>query len=144
MTKKSTDIIELYSYCIFLNLNSNLINYTILNPNINFFKGMIYIILINLITKFSIKYSALDIIFHKYWKNNLKSIVMPQILYSGGLIIMNDVVKEYEYLNNIYIKILMTIGINYFIRNSYVNELYDSLIFRYNYSIIYFFMTCFL
>lgn len=144
MTKKSTDIIELYSYCIFLNLNSNLINYTILNPNINFFKGMIYIILINLITKFSIKYSALDIIFHKYWKNNLKSIVMPQIIYSGGLIIMNDVVKEYEYLNNIYIKILMTIGINYFIRNSYVNELYDSLIFRYNYSIIYFFMTCFL
>ena len=143
MTKKSTDIIELYSYCIFLNLNSNLINYTILNPNINFFKGMIYIILINLITKFSIKYSALDIIFHKYWKNNLKSIVMPQILYSCGLIIMNDVVKEYEYLNNIYIKILMTIGINYFIRNSYVNELYDSLIFRYNFSILYFLLTCF-
>ena len=144
MTKKSTDIVELYSYGIFLNLNLNLINYTILNSNINFFKGIIYIILINLFTKFAIKYSILDIIFHKYWKYNLKTIVMPNIIYSGSLIIMNDLMLEYEYLNNIYMKILITIGINYFIKNSYVNELEDSLIFRYNYSIIYFFVTCFM
>lgn len=138
MVIKNTDIIELYSYGIFLNLNFNLINHIVLNSNINILKGIIYVFLINLFTRFVFKYSFLNIIFHNYWKNNLKTIAMPQIIYSGGIVLINDLLGENSYTNNIYIKLLSMIGLNYFIKSNYINEINESVIFRYNYSILYF------
>lgn len=138
MVIKNTDIIELYSYGIFLNLNFNLINHIVLNSNINILKGIIYVFLINLFTRFVFKYSFLNIIFHNYWKNNLKTIAMPQIIYSSGIVLINDLLGENSYTNNIYIKLLSMIGLNYFIKSNYINEINESVIFRYNYSILYF------
>lgn len=138
MVIKNTDIIELYSYGIFLNLNFNLINHIVLNSNINILKGIIYVFLINLLTRFIFKYSFLNIIFHNYWKNNLKTIAMPQIIYSSGIVLINDLLGENSYTNNIYIKLLSMIGLNYFIKSNYINEINESVIFRYNYSILYF------
>tara|TARA_B100001175_G_C19427288_1_gene599282 strand:+ start:766 stop:1203 length:438 start_codon:yes stop_codon:yes gene_type:complete len=140
MVIKNTDIIELYSYGIFLNLNLNFMNYVMLNSNINFFKGIIYIFLFNLFTKFVFKYSFLNILFHNYWKNNLKTIAMPQLIYSSGLVLMNDLLIDNKYINNVYSKALSIIGLNYFIKNNYINEVNDSIIFRYNFAFLYFFI----
>lgn len=140
MVIKNTDIIELYSYGIFLNLNLNLINYVMVNSNMNFFKGIIYILLFNLFTKFTFKYSFLNILFHNYWKNNLKTIAMPQLIYSSGLVLMNDVLLENKYINNTYCKVFSIIGLNYFLKSNYLNEINESIIFRYNYALLYFFL----
>ncbi len=80
-------------------------------------------------------------IFHKYWKNNLKTIAVPQLLYDSGLIITNDLCIDNIYIDSIYLKMLCVIILNYFIRMSYSKEQNKSLIFRFNYTLFYFFIT---
>ena len=112
-----------------------------MRSNTNFFKGIIYIFLFNFVSKFIFKYSFLNILFHKYWKNNLKSIAMPQLIYSGGLVLINDFICENQYINHYYAKILSIVGLNYFIKSSYSSEINESIIFRYNFAFLYFFMS---
>ena len=55
---------------------------------------------------------------------------MPQIIYSSGIVLINDLLGENSYTNNIYIKLLSMIGLNYFIKSNYINEINESVIFR--------------
>ena len=65
---------------------------------------------------------------------------MPQLIYSSGLVLMNDVLLENKYINNTYCKVFSIIGLNYFLKSNYLNEINESIIFRYNYALLYFFL----
>ncbi len=140
MHKKNTDIIELYSYGIFLNCHLNLLHFLFINKNITLYRSIIYLFCFNFLTKFTIKYTIIDIVFHKYWKYNLKTIAIPQLLNTCGMILINDFGSMNDYLNNYLIKFFLFIILNYFISINYNNELSYSITFRYNIALFYYFI----
>ena len=133
----NTDIIELYSFCAFLNIHFNFYNF-ILNTNLSIFKSILYIFISNTLFSFTFKFNIIDVIFHKYWKNNLKTIAVPQLINSVGTIIIKDMSITNEYLNNITVKIGLLYILHYSILKYCKNELKRSKILRYNYYMFYF------
>lgn len=133
----NTDIIESYSFCIFLNIHFNFYNY-LLNTNLNIFKCILFAFLGNAFFSFTFKFNLIDLIFHKYWKNNFKTIAFPQLINSCGTILIHDVSITTEYFNNFIMKCLCLFILNYSINKYCILELRRSKILRLNYYLLYF------
>jgi len=78
---------------------------------------------INFILYYSINHHILKFFSHKYWKTNLKDIVMPQLIVCSSTLIT----YKYEY----YISIPINVMINYMIYRIYKKELRYSKNLRY-------------
>lgn len=128
----NTDIIELYSFTTFLNIHFNFYNY-LLNTNLNIFKCILFTIFGNVFFSFLFKFNFIDLLFHKYWKNNLKTIALPQITSSLGTIIIRDITITTEYFNNFVMKCGCVFILNYSINKYFTTEIRRSKIARLNY-----------
>jgi len=133
----NTDIIELYSFCAFLNIHFNFYNY-LLSINLNFFKCILFVFLGNVFFSFTFKFNFIDLLFHKYWKNNFKTIAFPQLINSCGTILLQDVSLSTKYFNNFLMKCGCLFILNYSINKYCMLELRRSKILRLNYYIFYF------
>ena len=137
MTSQNTDIIELYSFGIFLNIHVNFYNF-ILNHQQSFFKSIIYIFLGNLLFSFLFKFNAIDILFHKYWKHQMRSIALPQLINSFGTVVIKDITLSNHNFNNFSLKIMLLGGLHIFLLKYCHQETRRSKILRYNYYLFYY------
>ena len=137
MTSQNTDIIELYSFGIFLNIHVNFYNF-ILNHQQSFFKSIIYIFFGNLLFSFLFKFNAIDILFHKYWKHQLRSIALPQLLNSFGTVVIKDITLSHQNFNNLSLKMMLLGGLHIFLLKYCHQETRRSKILRYNYYLFYY------
>lgn len=137
MTSQNTDIIELYSFGIFLNIHVNFYNF-ILNHQQSFFKSIIYIFLGNLLFSFLFKFNLIDILFHKYWKYQLRSIALPQLINSFGTVVIKDITLSNYNFNNFSLKMMLLGGLHIFLLKYCHQEIRRSKILRYNYYLFYY------
>jgi len=137
MTSQNTDIIELYSFGIFLNIHVNFYNF-ILNHQQSFFKSIIYIFFGNLLFSFLFKFNAIDILFHKYWKHQLRSIALPQLINSFGTVVIKDITLSHQNFNNLSLKMMLLGGLHIFLLKYCHQETRRSKILRYNYYLFYY------
>ena len=137
MSSKSTDILELYSFGIFLNVHINFCNF-ILNNQQTIFKNCIYIFMGNLLFSFLFKFNFIDLIFHKYWKNQFKTIAFPQLINSFGTVIIKDITISNHKLNNFSLKFMLLSILHIFILKYCCQETKRSKILRYNYYLFYY------
>lgn len=137
MTSQNTDIIELYSFGIFLNIHVNFYNF-ILNHQQSFFKSIIYIFFGNLLFSFLFKFNVIDILFHKYWKHQLRSIALPQLINSFGTVVIKDITLSNHNFNNFSLKMMLLGGLHIFLLKYCHQETRRSKILRYNYYLFYY------
>lgn len=133
---KKDDIIDIYSFGIFL--NTHLFFYKNIFSNNNLFGSIFYSFLFNLLTKYSFQYSILNLIGSKYWTKNFNNVAMPLLLNSiGNIVILNIHLPELP-INRIFVEFISLILFNTFLNNNYQNENKISRMFRFNSSIFYF------
>lgn len=133
---KKEDIIEIYSFGIFL--NSHLFTYKSILNNTNLFGSIFYIFMFNLMTKYVFQYSILNLIGSKYWTKNFDNIAMPLLLNSiGNMVILNVYIPELP-INRVIIEFISLLLFNTFLSNNYPNENNTSKMFRFNSAIFYF------
>lgn len=137
MTSQNTDIIELYSFGIFLNVHVNFYNF-ILNNQQSFFKSIIYIFLGNLLFSFLFKFNIIDVLFHKYWKYQLRTIALPQLINSCGTVVIKDIILSNHRFNNFSLKMMLLGGLHIFLLKYCHQEIRRSKILRYNYYLFYY------
>jgi hypothetical protein len=80
-----------------------------------FLKIVFYNLLINVFLNYSINHNILKFITHKYWKNNLANIAIPQLISCSTTLI--------TYNHNKYLIIPLNILIYYFINKTYKKEI---------------------
>jgi len=124
MSKKITDIYELYSFIINLYgygyFYSYIFNQTIL-------KGIFINISANLLSNYLLNNNIIKFITHSYWKNNINNIAMPQLL---SCIV--NIGSSYHILSsNILIIAPTNIFLNHLISKMYINEIIYSKNTRY-------------
>lgn len=133
---KKEDIIEIYSFGIFL--NSHLFTYKSILNNTNLFGSIFYIFMFNLMTKYVFQYSILNLIGSKYWTKNFDNIAMPLLLNSiGNMVTLNVYIPELP-INRVIIEFISLLLFNTFLSNNYPNENNTSKMFRFNSAIFYF------
>lgn len=130
------DIIDIYSFGIFL--NTHLFTYKYILANNNLF-GMIFnFFVFNLLSKFIFQYSILNVLGNKYWMKNFDDIAMPLLLNSIGNIVTLNIYIPNLFINRIFIEFTILLLFNKFLKNNYPNENNASKIFRFNSTIFYF------
>jgi hypothetical protein len=127
------DIFELYSFIIYLYFYS----YFYLSiSNQSFFNFILSNLICNSFTHYFLNYNILTFIGHNYWKKNLNTIAMPQLINSVKNIYINSQItffkNNYDYL----IIIPTDIFVLYFIKRYYKNEDTKSKNLRYVISIL--------
>ena len=133
---KKEDIIDIYSFGIFL--NSHLFTYKSILNNTNLFGSVFYIFMFNLMTKYVFQYSILNLVASKYWTKNFDNIAMPLLLNSiGNIVILNVYIPELP-INRVIIEFISLLLFNTFLSNNYPNENNTSKMFRFNSAIFYF------
>jgi hypothetical protein len=122
MSYKSIDKYELYSFTTYL-----------------YFYGIFYLyifeqklliailstILSNILLLYIFQYNFISFLCHKYWKENLNNIAMPQLLTCLSNIII------YNYKLNYILIILINIFLYYIIKNVYKKEVSESINLRF-------------
>lgn len=132
----NTDIIDIYSFGIFL--NTHLFTYKYILTNNNIFSSIFYFFGFNLLCKYGFQYSILNIMSNKIWVKNFDSVAMPLLLNSiGNLIILNMYIPRI-FINRSLIELGILLLYNNFLKNNYPNEKNASKMFRFNSSIFYF------
>lgn len=138
---KKEDIIDVYSFGLFLNIHSQLTTYTIKNNGI--FNALFYLAIYNLITGIIFQYSSIQVLTHKFWIKNLHSVAMPLTLNS----ILNVVALQTQlpelYIHRQILECFMLLVSNYYINMNYPNEMECSKIFRFNITLFYFLLLMF-
>ena len=135
---KKEDVIDIYSFGIFL--NTHLFSYKYILSNNNLFGSIFYLFTFNLITKYAFQYSILNIISNNLWSKNFDNVAMPLLLNSiGNLIILNLPIPNFI-INRSFIEVLSLLFLNVFLSNNYPNEKHSSKMFRFNSTIFYFFV----
>ncbi len=138
---KKEDIIDVYSFGLFLNLHSQLTTYTFKNNTL--FSGIFYFIISNLITGLLLRYSSIQVITHKFWLKNLHSVAMPLTINSISNVFALQTQLPDLMLNRHILEFIMLISSNYFINIHYPNEMECSKIFRFNITLFYFLLLMF-
>lgn len=141
MDKKS-DIIDIYSFGIFL--NTHLFTYKYIFNNNNLFNSIFYFFAFNLFTKYTFQYSILKLVGNKFWIKNFDDIAMPLLLNSvGNLVTLNMYIPDII-INRTIIELAILIIFNIFLKNNYPNENQASKMFRFNSTMFYFLIYNFL
>lgn len=138
---KKEDIIDVYSFGLFLNLHSQLTTYTFKNNTL--FSGIFYFIISNLITGLLLRYSSIQVITHKFWLKNLHSVAMPLTINSISNVFALQTQLPDLMFNRHILEFIMLISSNYFINIHYPNEMECSKIFRFNITLFYFLLLMF-
>lgn len=81
----------------------------------NLLKGLFINFFINIILTYSINHNIILFIIHKYWKNNLNDIALPQLISCMS----NVITKQY----NLYLMITLNTIVFYFIKRIYTKEI---------------------
>jgi hypothetical protein len=115
-----TDKFELYSFSIYLYFYAFFYMFIYNNT---FFNGLLINLMGNYLFNYLFNYNILSFIGHNYWKYNLNTIAMPQLITcSTNIIILN----HFYYFNNYndFILILpFNYLLNYSIKKMYKNEI---------------------
>jgi len=103
-----------------------------------FLIAILSIIFSNIIFYYIFNYNFISLICHSYWKNNLNTIAMPQLLscVSNIMISNNIFISRHTYVITIPINILLF----NFIGTLYKNEIIESRNLRFIITILYFFI----
>jgi hypothetical protein len=127
------DIFELYSFVIYLYFYSYF--YLSISEQ-SFFKFILFNTICNFFTHHFLKYNVFTFVGHSFWKKNLNTIAMPQLICSIKNIYVNSQIRffnnNYDYL----IIIPSDIFVLYFIKRYYKNEDTKSKNLRYVISIL--------
>jgi hypothetical protein len=121
---KITDIYELYSFIIYLYGYGYFYSYIF---NQSLVKGLFINISANLFSNYLLNTNILKFITHSYWRNNINSIVMPQLISS----FINIITSYHMISNNIIIVMPINIVLNHLISKMYTNEINYSKNIRY-------------
>ena len=133
---KKNDIIDIYSFGIFL--NTHLFTYKNILSNNNIFGSVFYITLFNIIKKYMFQYSILNIMSNKFWIKNFDNVAMPLLLNCAGNIVILNLYLPELYVDRSIIEFISLLLFNTFLSNNYPNEINTSKMFRYNSAIFYF------
>jgi hypothetical protein len=100
--------------------------------------AILSIIFSNIIFYYIFNYNFISLMCHSYWKNNLNTIAMPQLLSCASNIIIynNTFISKYTYVITIPINILLF----NFISTLYKNEIIESRNLRFIITILFFFI----
>jgi len=139
---KKEDVLEIYSFGIFLNLHIQLYYYFF--NNYSFFNQIVYIVIFNFISNVTFRYHIFHLLTNKLWINNLHTISMPLLCNSLSNIVILNINMPNLIINKLFIELLLLLLSNYFIQLNYPNEIQTSKIFRYNITIFYFLVSFFL
>jgi hypothetical protein len=124
MTKKITDIFELYSFIIYLYGYEYFYCYIFNQPLV---KGLLINISFNIFSSCVFNMNIIKFLSHTYWLNNLNNISMPQLLSS----IINITTGSGYFTDNVLINIPINIFLNQLISKMYTNEISYSKNLRY-------------
>ena len=140
--QKKNDVLEIYSFGIFLNLH--LQTYYYFFKYYSIFNQIIYICLFNLFTNVIFSYNFMHILTNKLWISQLHTVSMPLVCNSLSNIIILNMYIPNIIINKLLIELLLLLMANYFIQLNYPNEMETSKMFRYNITIFYFLISFFL
>jgi hypothetical protein len=138
---KKEDIIDVYSFGLFLNIHTQLTNHTFKNNGI--FNGIFYLIIYNLLMGMVLRYSSVQVLTHKFWRKNLHSVAMPLTMNSISNVLALQIQLPDLFINRHILEFIMLISSNYFINMHYPNEMECSKIFRFNITLFYFSLMMF-
>ncbi len=130
------DIIDIYSFGIFL--NTHLFTYKYILSNSNIFGSIFYIFAFNLFCKVTFQYSILNIVGNKLWIKNFDNIAMPLLLNSIGNLVTLNMYLPKLFIDRSIIEVIILFVFNNFLKNNYPNENDASKMFRFNITIFYF------
>jgi hypothetical protein len=140
MTKNKyiLDYFEMYSFTTYLYFYGFFYSYIFEQKKIIIFLSIIFS---NIVFYYIFNYNFISLICHLYWKNNLNTIAIPQLLscVSNIMISKNTFINRQTYFINTLINILLF----HFIGILYKNELIESRNLRFIISILYFFIRFF-
>lgn len=131
-----TDIIDIYSFGIFL--NTHLFTYKYILSNNNIFGSIFYLFAFNLLCKYAFQYSILNVLSNKLWLKNFDSVAMPLLLNSVGNLVTLNIYMPELFVNRSIIELIILLVYNHFLKNNYPNEKDASRMFRFNSTIFYF------
>ena len=138
---KKEDIIDVYSFGLFLNVHTQLTTYTFKNNGL--FSAFFYLVLYNLLTGLIFRYSGVQVLTHKFWRKNLHSVAMPLVANSISNVVALQIQMPELIFNRHIVEFIMLLGSNYFINIHYPNEMECSKIFRFNITLFYFLLLMF-
>ena len=124
----NTDKYEFYSFVIYLYFFTYFYLYVLTE---SLFYLITFNIIGNAITNYTMNFNIFTLVSHNYWKNNLNTIAMPQLLSTLSTIIIND---KLMFFNKPFYNTLIILPLNIlvykFISNMYKNEINISKNFR--------------
>ena len=121
MRKETIDKFELYSFAIYLYFYTYLYSYLFEQTLLNL---ILYSTFGNITLYYFINHNIIKFMTHSYWRNNLNQVSVPQLLTCISNIYLKN---NFELItNNNYIKLPISIFINYTISKLYKNEHKDS------------------
>jgi len=129
------DKYEMYSFTTYLYFYGFLYLYILEQK---FLIAILSIIFSNIIFYYMFSYNFISLMCHLYWKNNLNTIAMPQLLScaSNIMICNNTFISNNTFVITIPIDILLF----YFIGEFYKNEIIESKNLRFIITILFFFI----
>lgn len=131
---KNTDKYELYSFSIYLYLYGFFYLFIFEQTLI---KGLLINILTNIFSFYIFKYNFISFLRHKYWRENLTDIAMPQLINCAtNITIYSTLNISYNY--NILILSFTDILTYLLIKNMYKNEINYSKNLRFIINILFF------
>ena len=83
----------------------------------------------NLLLNYFIDHNIIKFISHKYWRNNLNQLSMPQLITCSSHIYLNSSLSLFG--NNLYVKSPIYFFIYFMISKMYKNEIKESIYLRF-------------
>ena len=128
------DKYEMYSFTTYLYFYGFFYLYIFEQKILVIFLSMIFS---NVIFYYLFNYNFISLMCHSYWKNNLNTIAMPQLLSCGSnIVIYNLLINRYTYVVSIPVNILLF----KFIGSLYKNEIMESRNLRFIITLLFFFI----
>ena len=134
--KQLTDKYELYSYSTYLYFYAFFYIYLF---EYNFLQGLLINIVGNTFFYYMFGYNILTFMRHKYWKYNLNTISVPQLLSCASNIVVHNYVNIFDNKYDILIIVPLSIFSNIMIKNMYKDEISYSRNLRFIIAMIFLF-----
>lgn len=137
LLQKKNDIIEIYSFGIFLNLHIQFTYYIL--SNFSIFSSAFYLFIMNFITGFVCKFSLFQLIIHPFWFKEFYSISLP--IFTNSILSLGihhiPIPKDF-FINRYVIEGIILFGMSRIMKSNFPKENDNSKIFRFNIMIFYF------
>ena len=134
--KQLTDKYELYSYSTYLYFYAFFYIYLF---DYNFLQGLLINIVGNTFFYYMFGYNILTFMRHKYWKYNLNTISVPQLLSCASNIVVHNYINIFNNKYDILIIVPLSIFSNIMIKSMYKDEVSYSRNLRFIISMIFLF-----